>query len=66
VVTEERADEVRTLLATLRGWAQGHPDVVAVGLAGSWARGDASMDSGRAQASFGSHLSSSDCVRRRV
>jgi predicted nucleotidyltransferase len=45
VVTEERADEVRTLLATLRGWAQGRPDVVAVGLAGSWARGDARMDS---------------------
>ena len=45
MVTEERADEVRTLLATLRGWAQGHPDVVAVGLAGSWARGDARMDS---------------------
>jgi nucleotidyltransferase-like protein len=45
VVTQERADEVRTLLATLRGWAQGRPDVVAAGLVGSWARGDARMDS---------------------
>ena len=45
MVTEERADEVRTLLATLSEWAQGQPDVVAVGLAGSWARGDARMDS---------------------
>ncbi len=45
MVTEERVDEVRTLLATLRGWAHGHPDVVAVGLAGSWARGDKRMDS---------------------
>ena len=45
VVTEERADEVRTLLATLRGWAQGRPNIVAVGLVGSWARGDARMDS---------------------
>jgi predicted nucleotidyltransferase len=39
------ADEVRTLLAALRGWAQGRPDVVAVGLAGSWARDDARTDS---------------------
>ncbi len=45
MATEERADEVRTLLATLGGWAQGRHDVVAVGLAGSWARGDARMDS---------------------
>jgi hypothetical protein len=45
VVTEERTDEVRTLLATLRGWAQGRSDIVAVGLAGSWAHGDARMDS---------------------
>ncbi len=45
MVTEERADEVRSLLARLRKWAQGRPDVVAVGLAGSWAQGDARMDS---------------------
>jgi uncharacterized protein len=45
MVTEERTDEVRTLLARLRGWAQGRPDIVAVGLAGSWAHGDARMDS---------------------
>ena len=40
-----RADEVRLLLATLREWAEGRPDVVAVVLVGSWARGDARMDS---------------------
>ena len=45
MVTEERADEVRNLLARLRKWAQGRPDVVAVGLVGSWAQGDARMDS---------------------
>ncbi len=45
MVTEERTDEVRSLLATLRGWAQERPDVVAVGLVGSWAHGDARMDS---------------------
>lgn len=45
VVTEERADEVRTLLATLRKWAEGRPEVVAVGLVGSWEHGDARMDS---------------------
>ena len=45
VVTEGRADEVGALLATLREWAQGRPDVVAVGLAGSWAHGDARMES---------------------
>src|SRR5215203_4884239 len=44
-VTEERTDEVRTLLAAIRGWAQGRPDVVAVGLVGSWANGGARMDS---------------------
>jgi uncharacterized protein len=45
VVTEERTNEVRTLLAKLSEWAQGRPDIVAVGLAGSWTRGDARMDS---------------------
>ena len=45
MVTEERTNEVRTLLATLRSWAQGRPDIVAIGLAGSWARGNARMDS---------------------
>ncbi len=45
MVTEERTNEVRTLLAKLGRWAQGRPDIVAVGLAGSWARGDARMDS---------------------
>jgi len=45
VVTQERADEVRLFLATLREWAEGRPDVVAVVLVGSWARGDARMAS---------------------
>ena len=45
VVTKERFDEVRSLLTGLREWAERRPDVLAVGLAGSWARGDARMDS---------------------
>ncbi len=45
MVTEGRAAEVRELLERVRGWASRKPDVVAVGLAGSWARGKARMDS---------------------
>ena len=45
VVTRERVNEVETLLATLHEWAEGRPDVVAVGLVGSWAQGNARMDS---------------------
>ena len=45
MVTAGRAAEVQGLLARLGEWAAGRPDVVAVGLAGSWARGDARMDS---------------------
>jgi len=45
MVTQERADEVGHFSATLREWAKGRPDVVAVVLVGSWARGDARMDS---------------------
>ena len=44
MVTEERTNEVRSLLATLRRWALGKPEIVAVGLVGSWVRG-ARMDS---------------------
>jgi predicted nucleotidyltransferase len=44
VVTEERTNEVRSLLATLRRWAQGKSEIVAVGLVGSWVR-NARMDS---------------------
>ena len=44
MVTEERTNEVRSLLATLRRWALGKPEIVAVGLVGSWVR-DARMDS---------------------
>ncbi|MBA3415704.1 MAG: nucleotidyltransferase domain-containing protein [Chloroflexia bacterium] len=36
---------VRTLLAGVRAWAAERPDVVAVALAGSWARGDARPES---------------------
>ena len=36
---------VRTLLAAVRAWAADRPDVVAVALVGSWARGDARPDS---------------------
>lgn len=45
MVTEERATEVRELLERAREWACLRVDVVAVGLAGSWARGNARMDS---------------------
>ncbi|HKH09882.1 MAG TPA: nucleotidyltransferase domain-containing protein [Rubrobacter sp.] len=45
MVTEERAAEVGRLLERVRVWAAGRPDVAAVGLAGSWARGEAGMDS---------------------
>ena len=45
VVTEKRLSEVRNLLARLKKWAEARPDVVAVGVAGSWAHGDARMDS---------------------
>ncbi|CAA9420894.1 MAG: hypothetical protein AVDCRST_MAG03-2534 [uncultured Rubrobacteraceae bacterium] len=45
MVTTERADEVSVLLAMIREWAERRPDVVAVGLVGSWAHGDARMDS---------------------
>ena len=36
---------VRTLLTAVRAWAADRPDVVAVALVGSWARGDARPDS---------------------
>jgi predicted nucleotidyltransferase len=45
MITEERLSEVRNLLARLREWAKARPDVVAVGVAGSWVHGDARMDS---------------------
>ena len=39
MVTEERRIEVRELLARVDAWAARRPDVVAVALVGSWARG---------------------------
>lgn len=45
MVTEKRAAEVRELFERAGDWAARKPDVVAIGLAGSWARGDARMDS---------------------
>ena len=40
-----RRDEVRAVCRSVAGWAAARPDVVAVGLAGSWARGAARPDS---------------------
>ena len=45
MLTRERADEVKHFSAQLREWAKERTDVVAVVLVGSWARGDARMDS---------------------
>ncbi len=45
MVTDERVIEVRNVLARLRKWAEGRPDVVAVGLVGSWVHADARMNS---------------------
>ncbi len=45
MVTDERIAEVRALLAQVRDWAARRPDVAAVAPVGSWARGEARMDS---------------------
>lgn len=45
MVTEERTAEVEELLARARGWEAKRDDIVAAGLVGSWAHGDAHMDS---------------------
>jgi predicted nucleotidyltransferase len=45
MVTEERTKELQRLLTTLREWAEEQPDVLAVGLVGSWVHGEAGMDS---------------------
>jgi len=45
MVTNERIVEVRELLARVQDWAARRTDVVAVGLAGSWVKGNPSMDS---------------------
>ncbi len=44
-VTSERAQEVETLIRSVCAWARGRPEVRAVALVGSWARGSARMDS---------------------
>lgn len=41
----ERTAEVVGLLLQVREWAANRADVAAVGLVGSWAHGDARMDS---------------------
>ncbi len=41
----QRRDEVLAVCRSVAGWAAARPDVVAVGLAGSWARGAARADS---------------------
>ncbi|MGB3681761.1 MAG: nucleotidyltransferase domain-containing protein [Rubrobacteraceae bacterium] len=45
MVTGERTNEVQALLARTREWSSRRPDVVAAGLVGSRACGDARMDS---------------------
>jgi predicted nucleotidyltransferase len=45
VVSEERRTEVERLLSRARDWATRRPDVVAVALVGSWAYGNARLDS---------------------
>jgi rhodanese-related sulfurtransferase/predicted nucleotidyltransferase len=45
VLAVARRDEVDALLARVTGWAAARGDVVAAGLAGSWARADARDDS---------------------
>ena len=44
-VSRDRRTEVDHLLVTASRWASGEPDITALGLAGSWARGTASMSS---------------------
>jgi len=44
-VTPARVVEYEHVLDRVRVWAEGHPDVVAVGVVGSWARGTPRMDS---------------------
>lgn len=41
MVSRERVWEVESLLARTQTWADRRPDVVAVGMFGSWARGEA-------------------------
>ena len=45
MVTRERRTEVELLLARVDAWAARRPDVVAVALVGSWARGGPRMSS---------------------
>ncbi len=45
MVTDERAAEVRDLLLMVQQWASQQPYISAVGMAGSWARDEARMDS---------------------
>lgn len=45
MVIAERREEVERLLERTRIWAANRPGVVAAGLAGSWARDEARMDS---------------------
>jgi hypothetical protein len=44
-VTQERLDEYEALLNRVKAWVTDQPDIRAVGLAGSWARGEARMSS---------------------
>lgn len=44
-MSDERRSEVGELLTAVAGWAREQPDLHALGLAGSWARGAERMDS---------------------
>jgi uncharacterized protein len=44
-VTEQRRSEFTAVIAHTKAWASSRSDIKAIGLAGSWARGQASMSS---------------------
>jgi predicted nucleotidyltransferase len=45
VVTDERQAEYESVITSVAHWARDRADVVAVAIVGSWARGEADMDS---------------------
>jgi predicted nucleotidyltransferase len=45
MVTTSRGQEVERLIGSLRAWVRRRSDVLAAAMVGSWARGDARMDS---------------------
>jgi uncharacterized protein len=45
MLTAGREQEVEALIGTIRAWVRGRSDVLAAAMVGSWARGEARMDS---------------------